>query len=351
MVAIGVPLSRGELRTLRAWQLWVSGVAILLCLPTLATNLAVPSRRRFPARITTCFVSVALAYQATILAGGAVDFEGLVEGTAHLPLFCEAQGIVFQWCAVALVWLWTIITHVLYEVVVAERDFEDLARSEWKYHLWWVGCSTLQTVVPFAFNKAVPQVGTVYCWITPSDHLVWQLCSFHLEMLVALLYGLTCTVPIIRRLWSFQRALKRTSAGGPEEEEEEEKCERAAEAANGVVRDYLVRHSVLAVIFALVFGSLAAFEINELLCTYGYMTGLNMTVAFANVLAATGVGFHTFAVLGWTRQNRSHWSRCLRGLCTPHSDPEEPEQPCLGVSYHALGHEAARTAPDRKSVV
>ena len=58
-----MPVSLSQLHTLRQVQLYLSAAGVVLLTPVLLTNLCYAERRRFPARISTCFIANVILYR------------------------------------------------------------------------------------------------------------------------------------------------------------------------------------------------------------------------------------------------------------------------------------------------
>jgi hypothetical protein len=290
------PISIADLDTLRLLGYVLSACGVALCLPLLVFKLCIAEYRAFPARITTLFIAACTAFHAVVLLGAAFvadwDFEYyrvVVRGQKPSP-FCLVQGVLFQFFACTMIWLWCLVAFVMYLVVVKGYSFERIGTMEKKFHLLWFGMSVMQTIIPclVANWPAEPQLGAPYCWISDQDDQLIQISFFTSEMFVALVVGLCFCFKVLFRF------VELSGAGSGNDR-------HSLEFAK-VIRGYVWRHSMFAVGFASVFITIAFFVTNQIFANAGVWC-VSYTAAVLHVVSVSGSGIISFAVLGPTRSN------------------------------------------------
>ncbi len=305
---------------LRSLTYSLSTAGICLGAPLVLTKLCIAEERRFPSRLSLFFVLGCLSLNIAILTGWGEDWDDAwtdvyVKKRAPSP-FCMIQGVCFQFLASALMWIWVSISVTMYLVVCCQISFLDIKRYEFRIHVFWVGLSALQTIIPFSLNPAEPQLGAPYCWLTEKNGWVYQIAFFHSEMFLSLVIGLVLIARVLRCYVEISRVHRGTF--------------------DTVMHTYVVRHSIFIFFFASVFIALVLFLVNQVLDKRGVWC-VRFPMAVSHVCAASGVGIYAFVVFGLTRRNLKFWfGRCFPNQFKDHVVQYKEAKSLSGESEDAV---------------
>ena len=294
---LDTPITKSDVDDLRSLGYLLAAFGVAMCLPLLVFKLCVSEYRAFPSRMTTLFVAACAGFHLNVLVGNAFvsdwdrQYYEVIILKQEPTFFCKVQGVSFQFFACNMIWLWCSVAFVMYLVVVKGHSFEDIRALEWKFHCFWIGMSSVQTLVPSLIAKypAQPQLGAPYCWITDQDDQLIQIFCFTAWMFLSLIIGLVFCVKVV---------LKLSHLSGSETG-----TDKHSQEFIQVIRGYVWRHAMFAAGFSIVFFAIAFFVANQMLANANIWC-VSYPMAKLHVISVSGSGIISFLVLGPTRSNR-----------------------------------------------
>jgi hypothetical protein len=107
----------------------------------------------FPGRLATAATFLSVLFSFTLLVTTATDFKQLDPTSDKMYQdLCTAQGVIFQFLAVAITIHWTFIGLVTYLVVVVRYPLRNFVKLERWFNVFCWLASSLLTFVPIALH-------------------------------------------------------------------------------------------------------------------------------------------------------------------------------------------------------
>ena len=214
----------------------------LLVLPVILTNCFVAKRRNSPSVYSTIFLTACFGFSVSMLAT-TTPLQGdhfVLEANTTL---CFVQGTLVQYSVCMMMTGWLLCGHALYKIVVGVATTLEELRANRALHIFGsIFLSGMLTIIPiFTIGKPTPQPNGLFCWLSSlSDHAsnmsyFWKkLVSFYIEMFFILILGCYYIVKVLQRL---RNVFNEQTESDPRQ----------------AIRDYVHRHTLLLVLFILVF--------------------------------------------------------------------------------------------------